>query len=376
MHHPKGLEALANYKYVSGSYTPIDLRLNSFWLWCTELLPMWLAPNAVTLTGLGFVALSTIFISISNPTMDGSADQVSQIVAAACLFIYQTLDAMDGKQARRTGSSSPLGQLFDHGCDGMSTLLMNFNVASTLRLGASWKALLLLCCTQHLFFMGQWKESHTHVMQTNVGGFFGVTEVQLIVVALHLIAAFAPEQTWVDTHNVMGYELTVGEIVLAVVVASSYALLVPAMMRSVLTDPAVDKLKAASDHVALVSVYSLAAAGSSGILPSLNSMFQAQPVLMIIAFGLMGVHLSNQMIVAAMCRTNFAPTSALTAPVLLLCALQEYGKVTSNAGASAIFIISAIIYVGNTLGCIAQICDYLGIRCLTIPYTSTDKKKK
>jgi len=31
------------------------------------------------------------------------------------IFVYQTLDAIDGKQARRTGSSSPLGQLFDHG---------------------------------------------------------------------------------------------------------------------------------------------------------------------------------------------------------------------------------------------------------------------
>jgi len=30
-------------------------------------------------------------------------------------FIYQTLDAVDGKHARQTKSSSPLGQLFDHG---------------------------------------------------------------------------------------------------------------------------------------------------------------------------------------------------------------------------------------------------------------------
>jgi phosphatidylglycerophosphate synthase len=37
------------------------------------------------------------------------------------LFIYQTLDAIDGKQARRTKSNSPLGELFDHGCDGVST---------------------------------------------------------------------------------------------------------------------------------------------------------------------------------------------------------------------------------------------------------------
>ncbi len=37
------------------------------------------------------------------------------------LFVYQTLDAIDGKQARRTKTQSPLGELFDHGCDSLST---------------------------------------------------------------------------------------------------------------------------------------------------------------------------------------------------------------------------------------------------------------
>lgn len=40
---------------------------------------------------------------------------------AVGLFIYQSLDAIDGKQARRTNSASPLGELFDHGCDSIST---------------------------------------------------------------------------------------------------------------------------------------------------------------------------------------------------------------------------------------------------------------
>lgn len=42
-------------------------------------------------------------------------------LCALGLFIYQSLDAIDGKQARRTGTSSPLGELFDHGCDSIST---------------------------------------------------------------------------------------------------------------------------------------------------------------------------------------------------------------------------------------------------------------
>jgi ethanolaminephosphotransferase len=40
------------------------------------------------------------------------------------ILTYTNLDCIDGKQARRTGSSSPLGQLFDHGCDAIALHLM------------------------------------------------------------------------------------------------------------------------------------------------------------------------------------------------------------------------------------------------------------
>ena len=37
------------------------------------------------------------------------------MIAEFLLIVCQTFDAVDGKQARRTSSSSPLGELFDHG---------------------------------------------------------------------------------------------------------------------------------------------------------------------------------------------------------------------------------------------------------------------
>ena len=43
------------------------------------------------------------------------------MICAIGLFLYQTLDAIDGKQARRTGTNNQLGELFDHGCDAIST---------------------------------------------------------------------------------------------------------------------------------------------------------------------------------------------------------------------------------------------------------------
>ena len=54
------------------------------------------------------------------------------------LFVYQSLDAIDGKQARRTGTSGPLGELFDHGCDALNTTLEVILSAAAMNLGLSW----------------------------------------------------------------------------------------------------------------------------------------------------------------------------------------------------------------------------------------------
>ena len=43
---------------------------------------------------------------------------------------YTCLDGIDGKQARRTGTSGPLGELFDHGLDSWMTFLMPLGMFS------------------------------------------------------------------------------------------------------------------------------------------------------------------------------------------------------------------------------------------------------
>ncbi|RVX06176.1 Choline/ethanolaminephosphotransferase 1 [Vitis vinifera] len=44
-------------------------------------------------------------------------------------------DAVDGKQARRTNSSSPLGELFDHGCDALACAFETMAFGSTAMCG-------------------------------------------------------------------------------------------------------------------------------------------------------------------------------------------------------------------------------------------------
>lgn len=41
-------------------------------------------------------------------------------------FSYMVCDNSDGKQARKNGTSSPLGMLLDHGIDCVTTVVNNF----------------------------------------------------------------------------------------------------------------------------------------------------------------------------------------------------------------------------------------------------------
>lgn len=63
---------------------------------------------------------------------------------AVGLFLYQTFDAVDGSQARRTRQSGPLGELFDHGVDAVNTTLEVLLFAATMNLGQGWKTVLTL----------------------------------------------------------------------------------------------------------------------------------------------------------------------------------------------------------------------------------------
>ena len=89
--------------------------MNHFWVFIVKFLPRWMAPNLVTLLGLVSLAGAYMVMLYHDTTLTQNLPEYVYLLFALGLFAFQTLDAIDGKQARRTGSSSPLGQLFDHG---------------------------------------------------------------------------------------------------------------------------------------------------------------------------------------------------------------------------------------------------------------------
>lgn len=179
---PEALEQLSKWKYIPTQLTPLDTFLTKqLFARLVRFVPMWVAPNVLTALGLALCALAATVLSVDEPPA------AAFVVAAACVFAYTGLDAMDGLQARRTGAGSPLGQLFDHGCDSVASVFLTF-VSTTVCCCDFHESLALHLVVQGGFHLTQWEEFHIRKLRTGVD-WIGVVDGQVILSCYLLVRA-------------------------------------------------------------------------------------------------------------------------------------------------------------------------------------------
>ncbi|KAK4055344.1 hypothetical protein OIO90_003182 [Microbotryomycetes sp. JL221] len=189
------LRHLDSYKYSSvdksfvSAYVLQPCAFMGLWQRCATLLPPWLAPNTVTLIGFSAIVINFLTVAVLSPDLE-SASRWMCLSFAIGLFFYQTMDALDGKQARATNTSSPLGECIDHGFDTLNTALSGLIQACALGLGSSWRTVLCVLLPCWTMYLSTWEEYHTGTLY--LGYINGPTEGILIAVILFLIAAVHP----------------------------------------------------------------------------------------------------------------------------------------------------------------------------------------
>jgi len=141
------------------------------------------------------------------------------------MLVYQTLDNMDGKQARKTGSSSALGLLFDHGCDAMNSIMGSANWIAAMGMVAgsvsdllgktthgniqdqSWLsevfggdavlAALLMLCPMIAFYISTWEQFYTGKLV--LPPFNGPSEGLVMGASLSIFSFFWGPMYWQST---------------------------------------------------------------------------------------------------------------------------------------------------------------------------------
>ncbi|KAJ2516039.1 hypothetical protein H4217_004826 [Coemansia sp. RSA 1939] len=377
------LPNLKKYKYQAIDKSLISRYvLAEYWNQLVKVFPLTMAANMVTLLGSVHVLIAMALNHIYAPNLVETCPRWVYFAYSLCVWIYGSFDAVDGKQARRTGTASPLGELFDHGCDSLVVSLVMVLFASTSQLGETWWTVALVFFALTNFYMSTMEEYHTHVLF--LGYFSGPVEGILAFSLSTLATGFLGPQFWATSV----YDLVpaipaslvahLPELSLAKMIVVSMGLgLIPTVLTSFSNIAKACRQQGKS----VVGAYADAIPFTASIC-SVTVWLRASPqilhehlVVFLMFVGFAFSYIVGRVIVAHVTGAPFPKLNRMHIPIFLgtaNAAAPWFGLTKLFDGQNELLLIwlclayTAIQYAHFALEVIDTICTYLNINCLTI----------
>ncbi len=181
---------IQNYHYSVSDRSITTQLLTPLWEKTLEYIPLNIAPNLLTLLGFYSLFLSSY---LTYYRFDNYPSLITML-NVLLLFIYQTLDAIDGKQARRINNSSSIGELFDHLCDNIGLIFMVFTMCWSFQIRSPPVLWLILSTAELIFLTAHMKALNNDFIVFNK--YTGPGEMEclcMLILPLNLLGITIPE---------------------------------------------------------------------------------------------------------------------------------------------------------------------------------------
>ncbi|KAK4510761.1 uncharacterized protein ATC70_005194 [Mucor velutinosus] len=385
------LNALHLYKYGAVDRSLISKYcLSYYWNWCVQFFPMSMAPNLITLTGLLFMIVNVAFAIIFAPDM-GIGEEAGPnwiyFSFAIGLWLYSTFDNVDGKQARRTGTSSPLGELFDHGCDAINCSFAAVLQATAVGLGHSKASVVLYGIAMLGFYLSTAEEYHTGVLY--LGYINAPTEGVILSCVIFILSGIYGPEMWMMSmkealqvswlpNNIAEMPVShaviwwIGSLFLLTHAPVCFYAMYKACKQK--NKPFIRTMALQNMPIAtyIASLYLWVMSPYSTILTHRHF------ILFAITTGIVFGRMATKVILAHLTKSKFPKFTVLLIPLIVGATLTNIPVVFPSIKpiftpeSEYIFLLSyfgfaLIAYTRWALVVINSFCDFLGIRCLVIP---------
>jgi ethanolaminephosphotransferase len=346
---------------------------------------MWLAPNMVTLIGFFFVLGNIFLLVIFMPDLVGPGPLWLYLSFAFGLFMYQTMDNVDGKQARRTGTSSGLGELFDHGIDSLNCTLGSLLETASMGLGTTPAGVFTALCPCLPMFFSTWETYHTHTLY--LGYFNGPTEGILIACAVMAISGVYGPDLWTqplaylvqnrfpEFADFLG-ETNFLDLWIGIIVGSLVTGHIPFCVYNVVKARRAKGLPVAPVFLEWTPmiIYTVSI-GAWAFSPHSTLMEENHLVLFCLTLSFVFGRMTTKMILAHLTRQPFPFWTHMITPLVggaIIGNLPVFGfpKISAEVELAylwAYFFFAMIVYFRWAYLVITSICNFLGINALTIP---------
>ncbi|RUP47626.1 hypothetical protein BC936DRAFT_145516 [Jimgerdemannia flammicorona] len=425
----KALQNLKLYKYASVDRSPTTKYiLRYYWDWAVGFFPLWMAADA----GSGRVAGSVLrrgnlyskphhavrsVICHRQPHMRHVVyprpqnanfvmvilqvrglvllEQAKPVVFSAGLWLYSTFDNVDGRQARRTKTSSPLGELFDHGCDALNCSLGSIVQAAAMGFGHSWYSAFLLLLTTMPFYLSTWEEYHTGVLY--LGYVNGPTEGLIFAcTSMALSGVYGPAMWFTNLRVILGSlsflvptwipaNFTLADSLCAIMTGALIFMHCPACFWGVYKSCRTKNqsfIRIAIIQNIPMTIYGLA--GYFWLRSPYSYIFSHQHfIIFALSTGIVFGRMATKIILAHVTKMKFPMFTILLGPLVVGSVIVNlpvlfdiepiFTPESEHAYLWAFFIFALIAYFNWAWLVIHRFCTFLGIRCLTIPYAGKDQ---
>lgn len=333
----------------------------------------------VTLIGFFFVIGNVGLQQLTDPDLTGPPAWVCYSYAFG-VWAYSTMDNIDGKQARRTGTSSGLGELFDHGIDSLNCTLASLLETSAMALGPTRVGALTALVPCLPMFFSTWETYHTHTLY--LGYFNGPTEGLLLASLLMISSGLYGPQIWHQPiATLIGYEQILGSLsvkdlfptILLVAFAVAH---LPSCVLNVVEARRAKNLPIAPVFLEWAPMLLFCGALTAWLGSPYSTLLSENHLcLLCLTMSFVFGRMTTKMILAHLTRQPFPFWTSLLAPLVggaVLVNLPYLGFQPVSAQVQlyylwAYFFVAMVVYFRWAYVVCSSICDYLGINCLTIP---------
>lgn len=423
--HKEHLTGLDAYKYSCVDTSPISKYLmQPFWTFIVNIYPRWLAPNLITFVGFMCLILQSFMFSIYDYSFYGYCfdrdqcladsqynltanqlyfqehlDQFEQVpsnvcsciprwlflMIAVCQFLSHHLDGTDGKQARRTNSSSPLGELFDHGLDSWATLFLpvalfsiygrngEFGLSVASMYGILWLILLS-------FIVSHWEKYNTGIMFLP----WSYDLSQIGMTFLFFLTWMFGQEVWFFRISFLG-DLPSTRVVEIIIYVGSIGLSIPFSVYNMYLASVNKTFKQKSIYEAVRPLFStvyLFIIQLVWLIFSPSNIMELEPRAFFWVTGTLFSNIACRLIVAQMtstrCRIFNKGLIPLTLIIMFFCSslLPQYATKRNEVVAlygMVIYVTLQHIHYGICM--VRQICKHLNIYCFVITSKPVANKK-
>ena len=125
-----------------------------------------------------------------------------------CVFWYQTLDNIDGKQARRLQNSTALGMIMDHGCDALGVICLTAGMSRVVCMDDPTIFLWVFISVEFSFYISAWCQYWSNGIMT-LGKVNGVDDGIPIIWAFGFLSSVIGQSYWRMPVTLLGHSFLV-----------------------------------------------------------------------------------------------------------------------------------------------------------------------